>query len=80
MEALRVVGSIAGDGALIAPDTKCGGRPFGLTAAQIVCTHAMVNAGKIDLYLAAAQFGVHTDTILRGSADTGSIGLAFELR
>lgn len=42
------------------------GRPFGMTAEQIARTHAMVTAGKIDLHMAADQFGVHKDTILRG--------------
>lgn len=42
------------------------GRPFSLTAEQIGRTHALVTAGEIDLHMAADQFGVHKDTVLRG--------------
>lgn len=42
------------------------GRPYGLSPEQVARTHAMVTAGNIDLHMAADQFGVHKDTVLRG--------------
>lgn len=42
------------------------GRPFGLTAEQILHTHMLVTIGAASLQTAADQLGVHKDTILRG--------------
>ena len=42
------------------------GRPYGLTAEQILHTHMLVTGGAVSLQTAADRFGVHKDTILRG--------------